>query len=86
MYKPKFWLDRVVDSDSGEVIQPGTDMSAGNFNNMENGITDAHLASRLLSIALSNIKEATATISYDTADLSAGVSALETGKLYLVYE
>lgn len=83
-YKPTFWLDRVVDSDSGEVIQNGTDMSAGNFNNMEDGISDAHLASRLLSIALSNIKES--TISYGTADLSAGVSALETGKLYLVYE
>lgn len=86
MYNPTFWLDRVVDSDSGEVIQPGTDMSAGNFNKMENGISDAHLANRLLSIALSNIKEAAATISYGTADLSAGVSALKTGELYLVYE
>lgn len=84
MYKPKLWIDHVVDSDSGEVIQLGTDMSAGNFNNMENGITDANLASRLLSIALSNIKEN--IFSYGTADLSAGVSALETGKLYLVYE
>ena len=51
MYKNKKWLDRVVDAESGEVIQEGTDQSAGNFNNMENGITDAHVATALTMIA-----------------------------------
>lgn len=52
MYKNKKWLDRVVDAESGEVIQEGTDQSAGNFNNMENGITDAHVATALTMIAV----------------------------------
>lgn len=39
---------------AGEVIQQGTNMSASNFNNMENGIFDTHLANRLLSIAMNN--------------------------------
>lgn len=52
MYKNKKWLDRVVDAESGELIQEGTDQSAGNFNNMENGITDAHIATALTMIAV----------------------------------
>ena len=52
MYKSTKWLDRGEDADSGEVIQEGTDQSAGNFNNMEDGITDAHIATALTMIAV----------------------------------
>lgn len=38
MYSKTHWHDRVVDSETGEVIQEGTFMSAEHFNNMENGI------------------------------------------------
>ena len=41
MYKRTKWLDEVKDADTGELIQEGTDQSAGNFNNMENGISPA---------------------------------------------
>lgn len=51
MYNNKKWQDRVVDAATGELIQEGTDQSAANFNNMENGITDAHLAAALTMIA-----------------------------------
>ena len=44
MYNATKWLDKVVDVDSGEVIQDGTDQSAAHFNNMESGITDASVA------------------------------------------
>lgn len=52
MYKSTKWLDRVKDAETGEIIQEGTDQSAGNFNNMENGITDAHVATALTMIAV----------------------------------
>lgn len=55
MYKNTKWLDRVVDAESGEVIQEGTDQSAANFNNMENGITDAHVAMSLMMVIASNL-------------------------------
>ena len=51
MYKNTKWLDRVVDTETGEVVQEGTDQSAANFNNMEDGITDAHVAAALTMIA-----------------------------------
>ena len=51
MYKRTKWQDRVVDAETGEVIQEGTDQSAGNFNNMENGISDLHVATALMMIA-----------------------------------
>lgn len=51
MYKNTKWLDKVVDAETGEHIQEGTDQSAANFNNMENGITDAHIATALTMIA-----------------------------------
>lgn len=53
MYKPTKWLDQVVDADTGELIQEGTDKSAGNFNNMEHGISDAHIAAAITMIAAS---------------------------------
>lgn len=51
MYNRQKWLDDVKDTETGELIQKGTDQSAGNFNNMEDGISDAHLAAALLVIA-----------------------------------
>lgn len=52
MYNPTKWLDKVVDADTGELIQEGTDQSAGHFNNMENGITDHDVAAHLALLAL----------------------------------
>lgn len=51
MYKPTNWLDEVMDTDNGELIQEGTEQSAGHFNNMEYGITDAHIATAITMIA-----------------------------------
>lgn len=53
MYKPTNWLDHVVDADTGELIQEGTEKSAGKFNNIEHGITDAHIAAAITMIAVS---------------------------------
>lgn len=47
MYNNTEWRDKVKDGETGEIIQEGTDMSAANFNNMEAGITDAHVAMAL---------------------------------------
>ena len=43
MYEPLKWVDHVVD-EHGTVIQQGTNMSAENFNHMEEGILEAQLA------------------------------------------
>lgn len=51
MYNRTKWLDRVVDAETGEVIQEGTNQNAGNFNNMEDGISDLHVATALMMIA-----------------------------------
>jgi hypothetical protein len=53
MYKRTKWLDDVKDGD--ELIQEGTDQSAGNFNNMEAGIADENTAAALLLIAAGQI-------------------------------
>lgn len=53
------WLDKVVDVDSGEVIQAGTDQSAAHFNNMESGITDASVAAAMLLIAAGELQSQT---------------------------
>lgn len=55
MYSIKKWVDEVVDSTTGEVIQQGTPQSAKNFNNMEDGILDASIASNFLIIAASQL-------------------------------
>lgn len=52
MYGITKWLDKIVDAETGELIQQGTDQSAANFNNMENGIHDAHVAAALTQIAV----------------------------------
>lgn len=51
MYNQTHWLDKVVDPDTQEVIQTGTPQSAGNFNNMENGIQDVSVAFAQMMIA-----------------------------------
>ena len=56
MYNATKWLDKVVDVDSGEVIQAGTDQSAAHFNNMESGITDASVAAAMLLIAAGELQ------------------------------
>ena len=50
MYRNTHWIDEVKDQETEEVIQEGTPQSAGHFNNMEHGISDAHLAAALLII------------------------------------
>ena len=52
MYKNTKWLDKVVDAETGELIQEGNVLSAANFNNMENGITDVSVAMALAMIAM----------------------------------
>lgn len=61
MYNATYWLDKVVDEESEEIIQEGTDQSAGHFNNMEGGISDAHLAAALLVISASLTADQVAT-------------------------
>ena len=50
MYRNTHWIDEVKDQETEEVIQEGTPQSAGHFNNMAGGISDAHLAAALLII------------------------------------
>ena len=61
MYRNTQWLDEVKDIDTGELIQEGTDQNAGHFNNMEHGISDAHLAAALLVIQSSLTADQVAT-------------------------
>ena len=69
MYRNTHWIDEVKDQETEEVIQEGTPQSAGNFNNMEHGISDAHLAAALLIIqggltaAQVEVEEKTVTLS-----------------------
>jgi hypothetical protein len=60
MYNRTQWKDRVVDQTTGEVIQEGTLQSAGNFNNMEDGIEDATVAAAFLVIAAGQLDAQTA--------------------------
>lgn len=57
MYKPTKWLDKVVDAETGELVQEGTDQSAAHFNNMENGISDLSVATALMMIAANQSAE-----------------------------
>uniref|UniRef100_UPI003FEFF65C hypothetical protein n=1 Tax=Candidatus Fimenecus sp. TaxID=3022888 RepID=UPI003FEFF65C len=54
-YNPTHWLDKVVDADTGELIQEGTEQSAARFNNMERGIFDAHATAAMLLIAAGQV-------------------------------
>lgn len=60
MYNRTDWKDRVVDPSTGTVIQEGTNQSAGNFNNMENGIFDESVAAAFLMIAAGQLNADTA--------------------------
>lgn len=51
MYNRTKWIDKVVDAETNELIQEGTDLSAKNLNNMENGISDMSVALALTMIA-----------------------------------
>jgi len=55
MYQNVNWIDRVVDQDTGEVIQEGTLQSAGNFNQMEGGIGDGYEAAATALFAIANL-------------------------------
>lgn len=57
MYDSTRWVDRIEDADTGELIQEGTKQSAGNFNNMEDGILDSHISTKLNMIALYQISD-----------------------------
>lgn len=55
MYNYTEWLDEVRDEDD-HIIQPGTNQSAANFNNLECGVVDAHAAlALLLNLARQNM-------------------------------
>ena len=54
MYTSTKWKDRIVSAETGAVLQEGTDQNAANFNNMEHGIADHHVAMALTRIARSN--------------------------------
>lgn len=56
---------------AGTVIQQGTNMSATNFNNMEFGIADSDLATRILTIA---VRDADDRLTVNAADISAAVA------------
>ena len=56
MYNQTHWLDKVVDPDTGEVIQQGTPQSAGYFNNMENGIQDGAIAEAQMMIYIKELE------------------------------
>lgn len=45
-----FWLDHVVDQ-SGAVIQQGTMQDQAHFNNLEEGLSDAHLAESIMMLS-----------------------------------
>lgn len=51
MYNTTKWKDEVKDANTGAILQEGTPQSAGNFNNMEKGISDVHIATMLSMIA-----------------------------------
>ena len=57
MYTSTKWRDRIEDSETGELIQEGTKQSAGNFNNMEDGILDSHVSAKLNMIALYQVSD-----------------------------
>lgn len=58
MYTPTDWKDEAVDKETGETLQTGTPLSAGNFNNMEAGISDTNLAATVMLIAMTQVAEA----------------------------
>lgn len=47
MYNRSYWVDHVV-NEQGEIVQLGTMMDQGHFNNMEHGISDQSLAEAIM--------------------------------------
>lgn len=56
---------------AGKVLQQGTNMSATNFNNMEFGIADAHLAQSILIMA---VRDADDRLTVNAAAITAAVA------------
>lgn len=56
---------------AGTVVQQGTNMSATNFNNMEFGIADSDLATRILTLAM---RDADDRLTVNASDISAAVA------------
>lgn len=56
MYSKTHWQDRVVDPETGEVVQEGTFMSAEHFNNMEDGIEANDTAIAAISESVETIE------------------------------
>ena len=56
MFNQTHWVDEYKDPSTGEVIQKGTDQSAGNFNTMGDGIQDASIALAALMIGLDQLQ------------------------------
>lgn len=54
MYDSTRWKDRIVSAETGAVLQEGTDQNAANFNSMEHGISDHHVAMAMTQITRSN--------------------------------
>ena len=100
MYNQTHWLDKVVDPDTQEVIQSGTPQSAGNFNNMENGIQDASVALAQMMIANremehqlekeAEVEEHTITLTntqaypFNNSKTTANLTKVRANKTYLV--
>lgn len=58
MYGRTYWLDHVEDQ-HGTVIQQGTPMDQAHFNNEEEGISDVHIAAKIILLkALQTAREA----------------------------
>ena len=57
MYKNTKWLDTVKDAETGEIVQEGTNVTAGKLNNMEDGISDLSVATALMMIAANMAEE-----------------------------
>lgn len=71
MYDSTRWKDRIVSAETGAVLQEGTDQNAANFNNMEHGISDHHVAMALTQITRSNL-------SYSVTNILDGVETSNT--------
>jgi hypothetical protein len=64
MYPKTKWKDEVKDASTGEILQEGTLQSAGNFNNMEEGILDTGIALSMMLNMLGNIVAGSAVESH----------------------
>lgn len=63
MYFPIPWQDQVNDAETGEEIQAGTPLSAGNLNQMAEGIMDNNIAiNMMVPIVTSMLKNQTSEI------------------------